>query len=73
MLVGWLHRVDQVQKAGVPTWSRLVEALRDPRVAQNGIASKIEAKHYNQNEHAVMHFSTHNLFCISAVDTSLIV
>jgi len=34
--------VDQVQKAGVPTWRRLVEALRDPRVGQNGIASKIE-------------------------------
>ena len=42
MLAGWLQRVDQVQKAGVPTWLRLVEALRDPRVGQNGIASKIE-------------------------------
>ena len=42
MLAGWLQRVDQVQKAGVPTWRRLVEALRDPRVGQNGIASKIE-------------------------------
>ena len=42
MLAGWLQRVDQVQKAGVPTWRRLVEALRDPQVAQNGIASKIE-------------------------------
>jgi len=28
MLAGWLQRVDQVQKAGVPTWRRLVEALR---------------------------------------------
>ena len=42
MLAGWLQRVDQVQKAGVPTWKRLVEALRDPRVGQNGIASSIE-------------------------------
>ena len=42
MLAGWLQRVDQVQKAGVPTWRRLVEALRDPRVGQNGIASEIE-------------------------------
>ena len=41
MLAGWLQRVDQVQKAGVPTWKRLVEALRDPRVGQNGIASNI--------------------------------
>ena len=44
MLAGWLQRMDQVQKAGVPTWRRLVEALRDPRVGQNGIASKIEQK-----------------------------
>jgi len=42
MLAGWLQRVDQVQKAGVPKWRRLVEALRDPRVGQNGIASSIE-------------------------------
>ena len=42
MLAGWLHRVDQVQKAGAPTWSRLVKALRDPRVGHNGIASNIE-------------------------------
>ena len=42
MLAGWLQRVDQVQKAGVPTWKRLVEALRDPQVGQNGIATSIE-------------------------------
>ena len=42
VLAGWLQRVDQVQKVGVPTWKRLVEALRDPRVGQNGIASEIE-------------------------------
>ena len=42
MLAGWLQRVDQVQKAGAPTWRRLMEALRDPRVGQNGIASNIE-------------------------------
>jgi len=42
MLAGWLQRVDQVQKAGVPTWKRLVGALKDPRVGQNGIASSIE-------------------------------
>jgi len=42
MLAGWLQRVDQVRKAGVPTWRRLGEALRDPRVGQNGIASKMK-------------------------------
>jgi len=42
MLAGWLHRLDLVHKAGVPTWRRLVEALRDPRVGQNGIACGIE-------------------------------
>jgi len=42
MLAGWLQRVDLVQKAGVPTWRRLVEALRDPRVGQNRIAFTIE-------------------------------
>ena len=42
MLAGWLQRVDQVQMMGVPTWRRLAEALKDPRLGQNGLASKIE-------------------------------
>ena len=42
MLAGWLEKVDQVLQTGVPTWKRLVEALKDPRVGQNGLASKIE-------------------------------
>ena len=42
MLAGWLQRVDEVLKAGVPTWKRLVEALKDKRVGHNGIASKIQ-------------------------------
>ena len=42
MLAGWLQRVDWVLKTGVPTWRRLVEALKDPRVGQNGVANKIE-------------------------------
>lgn len=42
MVASWLQRVDLVQKAGVPTWRRLMEALRDPRISQNGIASEIE-------------------------------
>ena len=42
MLAGWLEKVDQVLQTGFPTWKRLVEALKDPRVGQNGLASKIE-------------------------------
>ena len=42
MLAGWLQQVDHVLSTGVPTWKRLVEALKDPRVGQNGLASKIE-------------------------------
>ena len=42
ILAGWLQQVDQVLSTGVPTWKRLVEALRDQTVDQNGLASKIE-------------------------------
>ena len=41
MLAGWLQRMDQVLRTGFPTWKRLVKALEDPRVGQNGVASKI--------------------------------
>ena len=40
----WLQKVDQVHKRGVPTWERLVEALRHERVGQTGIASKTETE-----------------------------
>ena len=40
----WLQKVDQVNKRGVPTWERLVEALRHERVGQTGIASEIETQ-----------------------------
>ena len=43
MLAGWLQKVDQVLKKGVPTWRRLAEALKDPRVGQNGLAREIES------------------------------
>ena len=42
MLAAWLQKVDKVQQVGVPTWKKLVEALRDPRVGQNGISTNIE-------------------------------
>ena len=44
MIAAWLQKVDQVQKRGVPTWQRLVEALKHDRVGQSGIASKIETE-----------------------------
>ena len=40
MLAGWLQRVDHVSE--IPTWRRLVEALKDPRVGQSGVARSIE-------------------------------
>ena len=41
MIDAWLQRVDQME---VPTWQRLVEALKHRRLGQTGIAiaSKIE-------------------------------
>ena len=41
VVVAWLQKTDQVMKRGVPTWRRLVEALKDKTVGQNGIASRI--------------------------------
>ena len=39
MIAALLQKVDQV---GIPTWKRLVKALRHKRVGQTGIASEIE-------------------------------
>ena len=39
MIAAWLQKVDRV---GIPTWQRLVKALRHKRVGQNGIADEIE-------------------------------
>ena len=39
MITVWLQKVDQV---GVPTWQRLVKALRHKRVGQTDMASEIE-------------------------------
>ena len=41
VVVAWLQKTDQVMTRGVPTWQRLVEALKDKTVGQNGIASII--------------------------------
>ena len=39
MIAAWLQKVDRV---GIPTWQRLVKALRHKRVGQTGIANEIE-------------------------------
>ena len=41
MVAAWLQKVDQVE---VPTWQKLVKALRHKRVGQTGIASEIVKK-----------------------------
>ena len=46
MLAAWLQKVDYVVRAGVPTWRKLVQALKDPRVGQIGVASDIEQANY---------------------------
>ena len=51
MLAGWLQQMDQVLSTGVPTWKRLVEALKDPIVGQNGLANKIEQEKLHGMNH----------------------
>ena len=41
VITGWLHEEDDVIKKGTPTWKTLVEALKHPRVSQNGVARRI--------------------------------
>ena len=42
VLAGWLQRVDHVSE--IPTWRRLVEALKDPKVGHSEVARNIESK-----------------------------
>ena len=42
VVAAWLQKADNVQQKGIPTWERLVEALRQKTVSQHGIACKIE-------------------------------
>ena len=42
MVVAWLQGADNVQQKGIPTWERLVEALRHKNLQHHGIARKIE-------------------------------
>ena len=51
VLAWWLQQADQVLSIGVPTWKRLVEALKDPRVGQAGLASKIEQDKLHGTDH----------------------
>ena len=41
VLEAWLHREDDVEKKGTPSWSTLVIALRHPILGQNGVAGDI--------------------------------
>ena len=47
MLAAWLQKVDNVQQVGVPTWQKLVEALRDPQVGHKGVSTNIERDKVN--------------------------
>jgi hypothetical protein len=49
MVRAWINGEDQVTERGVPTWSRLVAALRD--VGQNGIANIITKNHLKSSAH----------------------
>ena len=44
VIAAWLQKEDQVLKKGPPTWETLIKALKDPRVNQTGVASKIAAE-----------------------------
>ena len=41
VITAWLNMEDFVQKQGLPTWSRLVKALRHQRLDKSNIARKI--------------------------------
>ena len=43
VIAAWLKKEDEVVKMGIPTWETLVKALRQPRVNQTEVASKIAA------------------------------
>ena len=47
IIEAWLQKVDQV---GVPTWQRLVEALKHKRVGQTGIANEIKKDKLHNHE-----------------------
>ena len=41
VLTMWLRREDKVQTTGIPSWKTLVNALRQPKLGQDGIATRI--------------------------------
>ena len=45
VITSWLHRVDQVDEKGGPSWKTLVAALRSRRLKQTGIANDVEKDH----------------------------
>ena len=41
VIAAWLRKEDKVPEKGEPSWTVLVNALKNPRVGQTGIASNI--------------------------------
>ena len=44
VLCAWLHREDNVEKKGMPSWRTLMTALNHPLLKQTGIAKDIKVK-----------------------------
>jgi len=61
MLTSWLQGQDSVNKRGGHTWGALVNALRQPTVAENEVADKIQREKCQGSQHAVS--SPHYLHC----------
>ena len=45
VIAAWLRKEDQVSEKGGPSWTVLVDALKQRRVGQTGIANKIAKDH----------------------------
>ena len=45
VIAAWLRREDHIMENGEPSWAVLIDALKQPRVGQTGIAHNIAKKH----------------------------
>ena len=54
VIAAWLRKEDKVTEKGEPSWRVLVNALKDPRVGQTGIANNIakDKGHITSHVHA---------------------
>ena len=48
VIAAWLRKEDQVAEKGEPSWRVLVDALKQRRVGQTGIANTIAKDHLGQ-------------------------